>query len=74
MMRDASAPADLRTGAPFSPVISLSSGGSQSATVRAPWGEPSSVISSQGAPMSRPAARPGSEVVALARTNTGDAP
>ena len=41
----ASAPAERRTGAPFSPTRSVRSAGSHSATVRAPCGEPSSVTS-----------------------------
>ncbi len=73
-MRAASVPAARRTGAPFSPVTCSSSGGSHSATVRGPCGEPSSVTSRQGAPTSRDAAAPGSAVVAEARTKTGRAP
>ena len=48
--RAASAPAERRTGAPFSPVMSVRSAGSHSATVRAPCGEPSSVTSTTRLP------------------------
>ncbi len=73
-IRDVSAPAERRTGAPFSPVSSSSSGGSQSATVRAPRGDASSVTASQGTPVSREANEAGEAVVAEASTNTGEAP
>jgi len=71
MIRAASAPAGRRTGLPFSPVNASSSGGSHSATVRGPCGDPSSVTSVQCAPISRDAAAPGSAVVALARMKVG---
>ncbi len=70
--RAASAPAERRTGAPFSPVRSARSAGSHNATVRAPWGEPSSVTSSTGSPMSSAAVAPGESVVALAKITVGD--
>lgn len=73
--RAASAPAERRTAAPFSPVTPApSSGGSQSATVRDPCGDPSEVTATHGAPMSFSAVAAGSAVVAEHSTNTGSAP
>ena len=57
--RAASAPAERRTGAPFSPTRSARSAGSHSATVRAPCGEPSSVTSATVCPISSAAVSPG---------------
>ena len=71
--RAASAPADRRTGAPCSPVRSARNAGSHNATVRAPWGEPSSTTSSTGWPMSSVAVAPGESVVALAKITVGAA-
>ena len=71
--RAASLPADRLTGAPFSPVRSVRSAGSHSATVRAPCGEPSSVTSSTGWPMSSAAVAPGADVVALAKMTVSGA-
>ena len=69
----ASEAADRRSGAPCSPVRSVS-GGSQRANVAPGRGEPSSVTASTGAPTSRVAAAAGSATVADARMNTGSAP
>jgi len=71
--RAASAPAERRTGAPFSPVRSARKAGSHNATVRGPWGEPSSMTSSTGRPMSSAAVAPGESVVALAKITVGRA-
>ena len=57
--------------APFSPVMSVRSAGSHSATVRAPCGDASSTISSTGWPMSSVAVEPGAAVVALAKITVG---
>jgi hypothetical protein len=73
-MRDASAPADRRTGAPFSPVSSGISGGSQSATVRLAAGEPSTVTAVTTRPVSRLANASGSATVADASTSVGREP
>ena len=69
--RAASAPAERRTGAPFSPTMSSRSAGSHSATVRAPCGEPSSVTSATVWPMSSDAVAAGCAVVALAKITVG---
>ena len=73
-IRAASAPAARRTGAPFSPVSSGSSGGSQSAIVRPAVGEPSSVTARTARPVSRDAKAAGSATVAEASTSVGPAP
>ena len=67
----ASAPAERRTGAPFSPCRSVRNSGSHSAMVRAPCGEPSAVTSRTGRPMSSAAVAPGAAVVALAKITVG---
>ena len=69
--RAASAPAERRTGAPFSPSRSVRSAGSQSATVRPPCGEPSSVTSTTAWPSSSEAVAAGEDAVALARITVG---
>src|SRR3954467_6686603 len=73
-IRDVSAPAERRTGAPFSPVSSSSNGGSHHATARAPRGEASSVTARQDTPVNREANEAGEAVVAEASTKTGEAP
>ena len=73
-IRAVSAPADRRTGAPFSPVTSASSGGSHNATVRPAAGEPSSVTAATSRPVSREADAAGSDTVADASTNVGCEP
>ena len=73
MIRAASLPAERRTGAPFSPTTSVRSGGSHRATVRVPWGEPSSVTSTTVSPISSLAVDPGDAVVALAKMTVGPA-
>ncbi len=45
MTRAASDPAERRTGAPFSPEMSVRRAGSHNATVLAPCGDPSAVTS-----------------------------
>ncbi len=70
----ASAPAERRTGAPFSPTISSRSAGSHSATVRAPCGDPSSVTSATVCPISSEAVAEGDAVVALAKITVGMEP
>ncbi len=67
----ASAPAERRTGAPFSPSRSVRSSGSHSATVRAPCGDPSSVTAATVCPISSAAVSPGAAVVALAKITVG---
>ena len=69
----ASAPAERRTGAPFSPTKSVRNAGSHSATVRAPCGEPSSVTSSTVCPINSEAVAAGDAVVALAKMTVGAA-
>ena len=73
IIRAASAPAERRTGAPFSPRMSSRSSGSQSAMVREPCGEPSWVTSATGRPISSAAVAPGDAVVALAKMTVGPA-
>ncbi len=70
--REASAPAERRTGAPFSPTRSGSRAGSHSATVRPPCGEPSSVTAATVCPISSEAVSAGAAVVALAKITVGD--
>ncbi len=65
----AAAIAERRTGAPFSPRRSVSSG-SQNATVTAPCGDASSVTAVAGAPISRAKCPAGSADVADAPMNT----
>ena len=59
LVRHGSAAADRRSGAPCSPVESVS-GGSQRANVAPGRGEPSSVTATTGSPTSREAAPAGS--------------
>ena len=66
-IRAASAPAERRTGAPFSPRRSVRNAGSHNAIVRAPCGDPSTTTSSTGRPISSAAVAPGAAVVALAK-------
>ena len=73
-IRADSAPADRRTGAPFSPVSSSSRGGSHSATVRPAVGDPSSLTATTSRPTSRVAKAAGSATVADASTIVGRAP
>ena len=72
--RAASAPAERRTGAPFSPTMSSRNAGSHSATVRAPCGDPSSVTSATVCPISSEAVAAGDAVVALAKITVGAEP
>jgi hypothetical protein len=73
-MRPASEPAERRTGAPFSPESSGSSGGSHRATVRPAAGEPSSLTATTSRPVRRSAKPAGSATVAEASTSVGRAP
>src|SRR5699024_12463129 len=72
--RAASEPAERRSGAPVSAPTSGRNGGSHSANVRAPRGEESSVIGTQGAPHNSAANSAGSADVADASRKTGSAP